>query len=66
MVKIEKIDHGSFQEIRGSVDDREVICITNEFKGIWGLVSSVNLPWDIDKAGEILKCFNEAHDQTGI
>lgn len=64
MIKIEEIDYGDYQEIRGSVNHREVISITNQVDGKWGVSSSAILPWDMDKAGEILKCFQEAYGKV--
>ena len=64
MIQIEEINYGSYQEVRGSVDHREIISMDNNIQGKWGVSSSAILPWEASRAEEILKCYNQVFERV--
>jgi len=59
MISIQEIDYGSYKSVVGFVDKREVIAMDNNIHGKWGVSTSAILPWEREKACEILECFNQ-------
>lgn len=64
MIQIEEIDYGNYQEVRGSVNHREVISMADNIQGKWGVSSSAILPWEASKAEEILECYNQVFERV--
>jgi hypothetical protein len=58
MIKVEYIDHGTWQEVIGTVDKREIICMNNNIEGKWGVSTSAILPWSLARSEEVLECYN--------
>ena len=66
MISIKEIDYGTYKSVVGFVDKREVIAMDNNIQGKWGVSTSAILPWNKEKACEILDCFNQVFARTEL
>lgn len=62
MIRIEKVNHGDYQEVIGTVNHCEVISLNNNIQSKWGVSSSAILRWDFNMAEEILECYNQVFE----